>query len=130
MLRLAAKRHEKRYFAGESYLADEFQQLYEARKTKPRPLGDLPLVVPTGAKDRMSSREMSPEERELHLEKAREQEDLARLSGNSRFVADPTSGHHIYLENPALVVDAIRDVVDAVRSKSRSRNVNLSPPAA
>ena len=117
LLRLAAKRQEKRFFAGESYLADEFQQLYEARKTKPLPLGDLPLIVLAGAKDRMSSREMSREERELHQEKASEQEDLARLSSNSRFVADPTSGHHIYVENPALVVDAIRDVVDAVRSK-------------
>jgi hypothetical protein len=63
------------------------------------------------------AREISPEERELQKEKAAEQEDLAKLSSNSRFVADPTSGHHIHLENSTLVVRAIREVVDAVRSK-------------
>jgi pimeloyl-ACP methyl ester carboxylesterase len=123
LLRLAAKRHQKPHDAGESYLAEELQQFHEARRTTPRPLDDLPLVVLAGAKNwstvsgNTSTREMSPEERELQQEKAAEQEDLARLSSNSRFVADPTSGHHIHLENPTLVIRAIREVVDAVRSK-------------
>jgi len=70
---------------------------------------------------------MSPEERELQQEKAAEQEDLARLSNNSRFVADPTSGHHIHLENSVLVVRAIREVVDAIRSKKPIARGSRSP---
>ena len=116
-LRLAAKRHEKRFFAGESHLADEFQQLYEARKTKPHPLGRF-AANRAGWSERQDllARDVARGTRAAPR-KAKEQEDLARLSSNSRFATDPTSGHHIYVENPALLVDAIRDVVDAVRSK-------------
>jgi hypothetical protein len=40
---------------------------------------------------------------------------FAELSRNSKVVIDPKSGHHIALDNPELVVDTIRHVVEAAR---------------
>jgi pimeloyl-ACP methyl ester carboxylesterase len=44
-------------------------------------------------------------------------ERLATQLG-ARHVTDPGSGHHIHVERPQLVSDAIREVVDAVRSEA------------
>jgi hypothetical protein len=45
------------------------------------------------------------------------QDDLAKLL-NAKHVSDTNSGHAIQMEQPRLVIDAIRQVVDAVRSGS------------
>jgi pimeloyl-ACP methyl ester carboxylesterase len=44
------------------------------------------------------------------------QDGLAKLFPSARHVTNTNSHHYIHLEQPQLVVDAIRDVVDAVRS--------------
>jgi pimeloyl-ACP methyl ester carboxylesterase len=44
------------------------------------------------------------------------QADLARRSQNSEQIIAEDSGHYIHLEQPDLVIDAIRQVVDAVRN--------------
>jgi pimeloyl-ACP methyl ester carboxylesterase len=44
------------------------------------------------------------------------QEKLAQLVPNSKHITNTNSGHAIQKEQPQLVVDAIREVVDAVRS--------------
>jgi pimeloyl-ACP methyl ester carboxylesterase len=44
---------------------------------------------------------------------------LAKLVQNSKHVTDTDSGHEIHKEQPQLVIDAIREVVEAVRSGSR-----------
>jgi len=46
------------------------------------------------------------------------QDRLAKLL-NAKHVSDTNSGHAIQMEQPQLVIDAIRQVVDAVRSGSR-----------
>ena len=35
----------------------------------------------------------------------------------ARHVTETASGHHIHVEQPQLVIDAIREVVEAVRSR-------------
>ena len=47
------------------------------------------------------------------------QERLARLVPNAKHITDTNSGHEIHKDQPQLVVDAIREVVEAVRSGSR-----------
>jgi pimeloyl-ACP methyl ester carboxylesterase len=47
------------------------------------------------------------------------QERLARLVPNAKHVTRTNSGHEIHKEQPQLVIDSIRAVVDAVRSGSR-----------
>src|SRR3954470_5439757 len=47
------------------------------------------------------------------------QERLAKLVPNAKHVTRTNSGHEIHKEQPQLVIDSIRDVVEAVRSGSR-----------
>jgi hypothetical protein len=47
------------------------------------------------------------------------QEKLAHLVPNARHVTNTNSGHEIQKEQPQLVIDAIHQVVDAVRGGSR-----------
>ena len=53
--------------------------------------------------------------RRLAAEKREQKLGFADLSRNSKVVIDPKSGHHVALENPELVVDTIREVVEAAR---------------
>ena len=46
------------------------------------------------------------------------QEKLAHLVPNAKHITSTNSGHEIQKEQPQLVVDAIRQVVDAVRGGS------------
>jgi len=63
--------------------------------------GDLPLIV-------LSASNPS-------RERVADQEAVARLSTRGNHVVASRSGHWIPLDQPALVVDSIREVVDAVR---------------
>ena len=47
------------------------------------------------------------------------QERLAELVPNAKHITKTNSGHEIHKEQPQLVIDAIREVVDAVRSSGR-----------
>ncbi len=51
--------------------------------------------------------------------RAREQEDLARLSSNSKHVIASESAHWIHLDEPELVVQAIREVVETARGNKK-----------
>ena len=46
------------------------------------------------------------------------QERLARLVPNAKHITSTNSGHEIHKEQPQLVIDAIREVVEAIRSGS------------
>jgi hypothetical protein len=61
------------------------------------PLKDLPLIVLTRGLDQNPRR-------------LRMQEDLARLSSNSRQIVVADSDHEIHLFRPDVVIQAIRDV--------------------
>ena len=47
------------------------------------------------------------------------QERLAKLVPNEKHITNTNSGHEIHKEQPQLVIDAIREVVEAVRSGQR-----------
>jgi hypothetical protein len=49
------------------------------------------------------------------------QDRLAKLVPNARHITNTTSGHEIHKEQPQLVIDAIREVVEAVRNPSSWR---------
>jgi pimeloyl-ACP methyl ester carboxylesterase len=72
-------------------------------------LGDRPLIVLVGT--RPDPRAVTPED--VAREKAEEIEDQPRISRNSKLVRDPSSGHHIHVDNPKLVADAIGEVISA-----------------
>ncbi len=70
------------------------------------PLGAMPLVVLSGSHH--------PEPR------AKEQVELAGLSSASRHIIAAESAHWIHLDEPELVVRAIREVVEAARENQTS----------
>ena len=63
--------------------------------------GDMPLVV------------LSPGD--ATTAKTMEQEAVARLSSNGKIIVAPNSGHWIQLDQPQVVIDAIREVLQSVR---------------
>jgi pimeloyl-ACP methyl ester carboxylesterase len=90
---------------------EELAALRRDRANREHPLGDLALVVITrGLPD-----ETGPDAASREAEHRTEHAALARLSRRGRLVVAERSAHHVQLEEPALVVAAIRDVVGAVR---------------
>lgn len=79
------------------------------------PLGDRPLIVLAGTR---AGPNVSTSE-EIAREKAAELEDQPRISRNSKLVRDPSSGHHIHVDNPRLVADAIEEVVTAAMNGTK-----------
>ena len=89
----------------ETWLPEEFQQIHNERAGEKYPLGDMPVVV-LGAR-RANPGDFTPRQAELN--------DMASLSRNSRLVVDEQSSHHIQWDNPALVIQSIRDVFDSAK---------------
>jgi pimeloyl-ACP methyl ester carboxylesterase len=91
---------------------EELARMHDERVGHRATLGDLPLLVlartaggyPDGMK--VSAADLERERRDLQL-------DLAGLSTRGQLVYAPHSGHNIHIEDPDLVVRAIRDVVTA-----------------
>lgn len=81
---------------------------YEGLSNSGRTLGDAPLVVVTAGK---------PEE-DLALRRE-SQAMLPELSSNSISLVSRDSSHNIQLDDPALVIRAVRAVVDAARAGTR-----------
>ncbi len=101
------------YKPEDDYMAEEFQQIYLSRKANPKPLGNRPLIV-IGAGKRPQPPGTSDEKwKELRQERDELVRDLAHLSGNSKFILAPTSGHAIHNDDPELVAHAIREVLEA-----------------
>ncbi len=88
---------------------EDLARLHAERRRNRRALGDLPLIVLSRSADSTDS---------LDAERQRLQADLAALSSRGRLVVAPHAGHNIHLEDPQLVVSAIRQVVDEVRGIS------------
>ena len=105
---------------------DELQEMYLETQRQPYPLGDIPLIVLAqgGKKDPAPRGFPEAEWQRLSEEKQRLKEAQARLSRNGKFIVAEQSGHSIHLDQPELVTDAIRQVVEAVRHRTR-----LVPPS-
>lgn len=89
-----------------------------ARGGKSHPFGAIPVVVLSAGENGFDDTpEASAEVQRAQHDRG--QADLATLSSNSRYIMATSSGHHIHIEEPDLVVDAIRQVIDAVRSKTQ-----------
>ncbi|HEU0002237.1 MAG TPA: alpha/beta hydrolase [Ktedonobacteraceae bacterium] len=87
-----------------------------------QPLRDIPLVVIAHGLPEMFAGHMSAEEAaqaEQHWQQM--QAELARLSPSGTYMIAEKSGHKIHIDQPELVVDAIRQVVEATRTKYLER---------
>lgn len=75
-------------------------------------LGDLPLIVV-----RRGKTEQPPSEADLRHQRV--QENLAKLSTDSALIVAQNSGHTIPLDEPGVVADAVRRMLDALRTRAR-----------
>jgi pimeloyl-ACP methyl ester carboxylesterase len=110
------------YNPDEDYLAEEFQLLYLSRQANPVPLGNRPLVVLAAGKRPAPPGTSDSLWQVLRRERDEQVRDLARLSRNSKFVLDTSSGHGIPQDNPRLVARSIREALEAA-----SRGTRLVP---
>ena len=85
---------------------EDLTRRYAERGIHRAPLGELPLVVIPRARAGDDS---------LSVERARLQADLATLSRRGEHVVATRAGHNVHLEEPQLVIDGIRRVIDRVR---------------
>ena len=76
------------------------------RQANPHPLGDRPLVVLSRGIDTSPERDASFAA-------------LAQISRNARHTVVPEAGHEIHLFKPGAVIQAVEDVLDAARIKTR-----------
>jgi pimeloyl-ACP methyl ester carboxylesterase len=99
------------------FLADELARMYAERGSRKYSLGDMPLIVLTrgiAGEDEQANKQLLEDHDRLQI-------DLLSLSRNSKQIFAKQSGHYIQLEEPALVTNAIKDVVKAVRGKAKLR---------
>lgn len=83
----------------------EVRQISEARRGQVYPFGNMPLVVIGESRDNPSSQE----------DRRGQLEDMASLSSNGKVIIDQNSGHHVQWDDPAFVVQAIRQAYDAAK---------------
>jgi pimeloyl-ACP methyl ester carboxylesterase len=109
-------------FSGTKCLATLIEEIKAAegnfaavREAELSPLGDIPLVVVTSGKPEISEgRAISAQEVEHYNRVAAElQAELVALSPQGKQILAEKSGHYIQIDQPELVIEAIREVVDA-----------------
>jgi pimeloyl-ACP methyl ester carboxylesterase len=121
-VRLWALSNPKLFAATEDYWAEELQKMYMESSRGEFPLGNRPLVVliQSGKESNTPPQGISIEEwNRISNEKRKQKLGLTRLSHNSKVIIAEESGHHIQLDAPEIVINAIREVVDAVRKGRR-----------
>lgn len=120
-LRLWALNNPKLSAATDDFWAEELQAMFAAHSKTPYQLGAIPLIVLIGdKKDGETPQGITAEEwKRLTEEKRKQKMELANLSRNSKVIISDKSGHHIQLEDPDLVVSAIRQVIDSVRKRAK-----------
>ena len=105
-------------FSEFDFLPEELDSLYSEREKSKHPLDAMPLIVLTSTVSKYGSADEQTRAR-LSEDHKRSQADLLTLSSNSKQIVTEKSGHHIQLDEPGLVVDAIHQVVEASRTGSK-----------
>jgi pimeloyl-ACP methyl ester carboxylesterase len=97
---------------------EDVADLYNHRGQPGYTFGEMPLIVLTRGKGGYDGRKDS-----LQLENGRlqAQRDLTKLSTNSKQIIDVNSGHNIHVEDPAVVIAAIKEVLVAATKHSHLR---------
>jgi pimeloyl-ACP methyl ester carboxylesterase len=90
---------------------EELAGLRAERAKGEHPLGDMPLIVLTRGK----SEEEGPNGKAFEAEHRRDHAAMAAMSRNGRLIIAEHSGHHVQIDEPELVIKAIRDALAAAR---------------
>jgi formylglycine-generating enzyme required for sulfatase activity/pimeloyl-ACP methyl ester carboxylesterase len=118
--------------AADDFWAEELQAMYAARAKSECPLGDKPLVVMIPSRKELGSPPpgVAAEVWKQVMDEKRQQKiGMTKLSRNSKLIVSERSGHHIQLDDPELVVEAIRQAVEAARQGSKLTATDQADPA-
>lgn len=77
----------------------------------PSSVGALPIIVLASGNS-----DMSREERDARHEL---QQELTQLSSNGKLIIATESGHHIYADQPALLIESVKDAVLLARNRQQ-----------
>jgi pimeloyl-ACP methyl ester carboxylesterase len=120
-MRLWFQSRPPRAAAGADLWAEELQVMYAARAQAPYQLRAIPLVVilPKPEYGSPPPGVTSDEWKRINEQKRQQKVELTNLSRNSRLIVAEKSGHHIQLDEPQVVTDAVRLVLSAARHRTR-----------
>lgn len=112
---------------GMDFLAEELRDMYNSRAKAPYQLGNLPLVVllPRAGYGKPPPGIDADEWKRVNEEKRQQKVEFTTLSHNSKLIVAEKSGHHIQLDEPQVVIDAVRLVVEALRQHKKLDDVKL-----
>jgi pimeloyl-ACP methyl ester carboxylesterase len=107
----------------QGFLAEELQAMYLARAKQAYPLGDRPLIIllPKFTIGNPPPGVSTDEWKRINEEKRQQKLDFTNLSRNSKVILAEKSGHHIQLDEPQVVIDSIRAVVEAAKRHTKLR---------
>jgi pimeloyl-ACP methyl ester carboxylesterase len=94
---------------------EDVADLYKHKGEPGYTFGNMPLIVLTRGRGGYDGRKDSVQ---LENERLGAQKDLTHLSTNSKQVIDMNSGHNIHVEDPAVVISAIKEVFVAATKHS------------
>ncbi len=101
---------------GMDLLAEELRDIYNSRAQSPYRLGNLPLLILLPKKYGQPPPGIDAAEwKRFNEEKQQQKIDFTNLSHNSKLIFAENSGHHIQLDEPQVVIDAVRLIVETSR---------------
>jgi pimeloyl-ACP methyl ester carboxylesterase len=127
--RLWATMQPRHYIAEDNeYIGEELVVSFAWRITHPFALGNKPVIVISRKPAAHKAGGILNEEdvKQMEEERLTNIDLLTKISHNSLSIT-ANSGHEIHLDQPELVTEAIRQVVEASRSKSRLVKEHLVP---
>ena len=98
---------------GEEYWPEELTVLAQRRREDE--LDGLPVAIVLPAAGSPLPADAPAEAREMMEEKRAQKESLVYLSRNAFILHASTTGHHVHLEQPAIVIEAVRRVMESAR---------------
>jgi pimeloyl-ACP methyl ester carboxylesterase len=105
------------FVAARQEVANAWRNLADARAARLGTLGEIPLVVLSRSQGGISAGPGISKEDAEQFEAAHDemQAELAALSPKGKHVIAEGTGHYIQVDRPELVIDAVREVVEATR---------------
>ena len=100
----------------DDYLAEEFAATYVASQSYK--IGNKPLVILYSSKNEYPA-EIGTQRDSLMNDKINNQKAFLSISTNSKIISTANSGHEIFLTEPDLVVNAIKQVIISIKTKSK-----------
>jgi pimeloyl-ACP methyl ester carboxylesterase len=104
---------------------EDVADMYKNKGKTAYMLGNIPLIVLAKGKGYYAG---LPDSTQLEKQRLDLQKDLAHLSTNGKLIVDKNSGHNIHLEDPATVINAIKQVILACKTTSFSFTKLLFQP--